>query len=80
MWYQTAQVFRKSCTAADGIECSDDDNDAGCLDYEAQYLCPLEEPKTEAPITPFDSCDGVTCSGHGACQVTVMALCSYGPT
>lgn len=26
--------------------------------------------RTEAPVAPFDSCAGITCSGHGECQVT----------
>ena len=26
------------------------------------------QPRTLAPVVPFDSCAGITCSGHGVCE------------
>ena len=66
-WYMTGEKFVHRCTVNDGIECKDADNSNGCSDYAIQFLCPLEQVRTEAPITPFDSCSGVTCSGNGQC-------------
>ena len=41
-----------------------------------RYLCPTEEFPTNAPIAPFDSCAGITCSGHGEC---IDGLCNCEP-
>ena len=78
-WYAAGQVLRRRCTA-EGIECRSSDNDEGCLDYEVQYLCPTEQAVTNAPIEPFDSCAGVTCSGHGVCRESgSIGLCDCAP-
>ena len=52
-----------------GISCRTSDNGGSCLDYKIRFFCPSATVElTGAPIEPFDSCTGVTCSAHGECM------------
>ena len=58
------------CALSGGIECKNKDNGGDpCFDYKVAFFCPSPHVRaTGAPIKPFDSCTGVTCSGHGECR------------
>ena len=84
-WYEAGDVLRSRCTMENGLLCVNSDNIAAtgrpCRDYEVEVFCPevavtphTASPYTVAPISPFDGCKAVLCSGHGQCQQDAAGL------
>lgn len=62
-----------------GLECRNSENAGSCFDYKVRFFCasPKRFP-TAAPVMPFDSCTGITCSGHGKCKLDPTSVSMKG--
>ena len=80
-WHVANQTVRQPCTVEYGFLCISSENEGGCEDYQVELLCPHQDT-TQAPVVAFNTCTGVTCSGHGMCRSdsegSAMCFCDPG--